>query len=240
MPSHAGRSRFDTTHWSIVVTAGGDGSLAHQALASLCETYWYPLYAYVRRQGYDADQAKDLTQGFFARLIEKRDVDGARRERGRFRSFLLASLKHFLLNEAERRRALKRGGGQAPLSLEFDAAEGRYLREPPDSRTPETIFDRRWALTMLDRVLRRVRQDAIDAGRAAEFDVLKPCLTGDMPRGGYRALSEQLGISESGVKVAVHRLRRRFQRRLREEIAQTVLTPDQVDEELQYLFRALV
>lgn len=223
----------------MLTAAGRDGSGAHQALATLCETYWYPLYAYVRRQGYDADQAKDLTQAFFARLIEKHDVEDARRDRGRFRSFLLASLKHFLLNEAQYRRRLKRGGGQAPLSLEFDAAEGRYLREPPDPRTPETIFDRRWALTVLDRVLRRLRHDAGASGKTAEFDALKACLNGDLPHGSYRALGEKLGMTEGAVKVAVHRLRRRFQRCLREEIAQTVLTADEVDEELQYLFRAL-
>jgi RNA polymerase sigma factor (sigma-70 family) len=241
MTSGAGRSSFETTRWSVVLTAGArDSSGAHQALATLCETYWYPLYAFVRRQGYDADQAQDLTQAFFARLLEKHDVEDARRERGRFRSFLLASLKHFLQNEAQYRRRQKRGGGQAPLSLEFETAEGRYLREPPDPRTPETIFDRRWALTVLDGVLRRLRREAVDADKVAEFDALKACLNGDLPHGSYRALGETLGMTEGAVKVAVHRLRRRFQRVLREEIAQTVPTPQAVDEELQYLFRALM
>jgi RNA polymerase sigma factor (sigma-70 family) len=241
MTPGARRSNFETTRWSVVLTAASrDASGAHKALTTLCETYWYPLYTFVRRQGYDADEAQDLTQAFFARLLEKHHVEDARRERGRFRSFLLASLKHFLLNEKQHRRTLKRGGGQAPLSLEFEAAEGRYQNEPPDPRTPETIFDRRWALTVLDGVLRRLRREAANADKIAEFDALKPCLHGDLPHGSYRALGETLGMTEGAVKVAVHRLRRRFQRCLREEIAQTVLTPEAVDEELQYLFRALV
>ncbi len=234
------QSRFDTTRWSLVLTAAGrDSSDARRALATLCETYWYPLYAYVRRQGYPAPDAQDLTQAFFARLLEKHDMEDARRERGRFRSFLLASLRHFLLNEAESRRTLKRGGGHVPLSLDLETAEGRYLGEPIDRCTPETIFDRRWALTVLDRVLLRLRRQAIEAGKTAELDALKGCLTGEIPHGSYRALGRELGLTEGAVKVAVHRLKRRFQRLLREEIAQTVLTSDAIDEEIQYLFSAL-
>ena len=233
-------SRFDTTRWSLVLTAAGrDSSDARRALATLCETYWYPLYAYVRRQGYPAPDAQDLTQAFFARLLEKHDVEDARRDRGRFRSFLLASLRHFLLNEAQSRRTLKRGGGDVPLSLDLETAEGRYLGEPIDRCTPETIFDRRWALTVLDRVLLRLRRQAIDSGKVAELDALKACLTGEIPHGSYRALGHELGLTEGAVKVAVHRLKRRFQRLLREEIAQTVLSSDAIDEEIQYLFSAL-
>jgi DNA-directed RNA polymerase specialized sigma24 family protein len=240
MPSPAGRSRFDTTRWSLVLAAAArDSSGARRALATLCETYWYPLYAYVRRQGYAAPDAQDLTQAFFARLLEKHDVEDARRDRGRFRSFLLASLRHFLLNEAQSRRTLKRGGGQVPLSLDLETAEGRYLREPIDTCTPDTIFDRRWALTVLDRVLLRLRRQAIDAGKTAELDALKACLTGGIPHGSYRALGRELGLTEGAVKVAVHRMKRRFQQLLREEIAQTVLTSDAIDEEIQYLFSAL-
>jgi RNA polymerase sigma-70 factor (ECF subfamily) len=236
-PRHA---RFETTRWSLVLAAGGgESSQARQALAALCETYWYPLYAYVRRQNYNADDAQDLTQAFFARLIEKQDVQDARRARGRFRSFLLAAMKHFLLNEAQHRRALKRGGGQTPLSIEGDTAEGRYRREPPDTSTPEVVFDRRWALTVLDRALGRLRREAVEAGKTAEFDALKACLTGDIPHGSYRMIGETLGLSEGAVKVAVHRLRRRFQRALRAEISETVLTDADVEKELQYLFRAL-
>ena len=236
-PRHA---RFDTTHWSLVLAAGGDeSSQARQALAALCETYWYPLYAYVRRQNHDADDARDLTQAFFARLIEKQDVQDARRERGRFRSFLLAAMKHFLLNQAQYERALKRGGGQTLLSLDVETAEGRYLREPPDTSTPEALFEKQWALTVLGRALARVRCDAADAGKTAEFDALKACLTGDIPRGSYRTVGEPLGLSENAVKVAVHRLRRRFQRALRAQISETVLTDAEVEEEMRYLFRAL-
>ncbi len=156
-----GDTRFETTHWSLVLTAArGDSSDARQALASLCEIYWYPLYAYVRRQGHNADDALHLTQAFFTRLIERRDVQDARRERGRFRSFLLASMKHFLLNESRHRRAVKRGGDVAHLALDFKTAEGRYLRERDDPATPEALFDRRWALTVLDRALGRLRRAA--------------------------------------------------------------------------------
>ncbi len=217
----------------------GGSSQGPQALAALCEIYWYPLYAYVRRQGYNADDAQDLTQAFFARLIEKRDVRGARQERGRFRSFLLASMKHFLLNEARHWRVLKRGGGQTPLALDLETAEGRYLREIPDTSTPETLFDRQWALTVLGRALSRVRREAVEADKAREFDALKGCLTGEIPHGSYRALGTALGLSEGAVKVAVHRLRQRFQRTLRAEISETVLTAADVEEEIHYLFRAI-
>ncbi len=236
----ARRSRFDTTHWSLVLAAGADQSPdGRAALATLCEIYWYPLYAFVRRQGHDADDAQDLTQAFFARLLEKQDLQDVERARGRFRSFLLAAMKHFLMNDAKSRRTLKRGGGHAILSLSLQNAEGRYLNEPADPSTPETLFDRRWALTVIDRALRRLRGEAADAGRVVEFDRLKACLTGDIPRGSYRAIGVDLDMSEGAVKVAVHRLRRRFQRGLRKEIAETVLSDEQVDEEIQYLLRAL-
>ena len=234
------RSRFETTEWSVVLAAGGENSsAARTALATLCETYWYPLYAYVRRQGHNADDAKDLTQAFFVRFLDKQAVHEVRRERGRFRSFLLASLRNFLLNDAEHQRTLKRGGGQIALPLDFETAEGRYLQEPQDLRTPERIFDRRWALTVLDRVLRRLRREWLDAGKGAEFDRLKVCLAGESPRGGYRELGQALGLTEGAVRVAVHRLRRQYQRRLREEIGRTVVTDDAVDEEIRYLFSAL-
>ena len=234
------RSRFETTQWSVVLAAGGEkSSAARTALATLCETYWYPLYSYVRRQGHNADDAKDLTQAFFVQFLEKQAVQEVRRERGRFRSFLLASLRNFLLNDAEHRRTLRRGGGQIALSLDFETAEGRYLQEPQDPRTPERIFDRRWALTVLDRVLRRLRREWLDAGKGVEFDRLKACLAGESPAGGYRELGQALGLTEGAVKVAVHRLRRQYHRRLREEIGKTVLTDDAVDEEIQYLFSAL-
>jgi RNA polymerase sigma factor (sigma-70 family) len=230
--------RFETTQWSLVLRAGGESSEARHALNTLCTKYWYPLYAYVRRQGHEAEDARDLTQAFFARLLERQDVQHARRERGRFRSYLLASMKHFLLNDAERRRALKRGGPMFQ-SLPIDAAESRYRGEPIDTCTPEIAFDRRWACSLLDCVLNRLRAEWIDAGRGAEFERLKVCLTGDSADGGYRALARELGMSEGAVKVAAHRLRRSYRRLLRAEIAETVLTEDAVEQEIQHLFRAL-
>jgi DNA-directed RNA polymerase specialized sigma24 family protein len=236
----ARRRRFETTRWSLVLAAGGDhSSAARRALVTLCEIYWYPLYAYVRRQGHDADEARDLTQSFFVLLLERHDMRGLRRERGRLRSYLLAALRHFLLNEAVHRRALKRGGGQAPVSFEFATAEARYAHEPIDTKTPETIFERRWALTVLDQVFHDVRVEWEAAQRGAEFEALKGCLMGELPAGGYDALAAKLGSTVNAVTVAVHRLRRRFRRRLRDVIADTVVSEDAVDDELRHLFQVL-
>ena len=233
-------SRFDTTRWSLVQAAGAEvSSEARAALATLCERYWTPLYWFARRQGHGADDAQDVTQAFLTRFIDKHDVRAARRERGRFRSFLLASFKHFILNDIQSRRAVKRGGSRTPLSLEFETAERTYVREPPDTRTPETIFDRRWALTVLDRVVQRLRREAMESGKREEFDRLKPSLLGESAPGGYEAWGRELGLSEGAVRVAVHRLRRRYQRALRDEIAQTVSTSDEVEEEIRYLLGAL-
>ena len=231
---------FETTRWSLVVAAGGDdSSAARAALATLCEAYWYPLYAYVRRRGIDADDARDLTQGFLTSLLERRDFEHLRPERGRFRAFLLASLQHFLANDAARRRTQKRGGGIILLPLAFDEAEGRYRIEPADPTTPETLYERRWALTVIDRVLAHLRQEWEADGRAAEFDELKACLLQSAPAGGYAAIAARLGTSEGAVKTAVHRLRRKFQAALREDIAETVSDPADVDDEIRYLVRAL-
>jgi DNA-directed RNA polymerase specialized sigma24 family protein len=234
------RVPFETTRWSLVVAAGsGDSSAARAALATLCETYWYPLYAYVRRRGTSADDARDLTQGFFTSLLERRDFEDLRQERGRFRAFLLASLQHFLANDAARRRTQKRGGGLTFLPLAFDEAEGRYRIEPAESSTPETLFERRWALTVIDRVLGELRREWEADGREAEFDELKSCLLGVNPSGGYAAIATRLETSEGAVKTAVHRLRRKFQSALRKDIAETVSDPDDVDDEIRYLVRAL-
>jgi RNA polymerase sigma-70 factor (ECF subfamily) len=208
-------------------------------VAALCEAYWYPLYAYVRRQGHGVDEAQDLTQAFFTRFLDKEDIQDVRRDRGKFRSFLLASMKHFLLNRRASLRAAKRGGGVAPLPLEFEIAERRYALEPVDAQTPETVFERRWALTVLDRVLARLRRDALAAGRGAEFDQLKRCLTGDATDMGYCEIGAAIGMSEGVVKVAVHRLRRRYRKFLREEISSTVLTDAAVDDEIRHLVRVL-
>lgn len=231
---------FETTQWSLVVAAGSDdSSAARTALAALCEAYWYPLYAYVRRRGTNADDARDLTQGFLASLLERRDFEHLNRERGRFRAFLLASLQHFLSNDATRRRTQKRGGGITLLPLSFDDAEGRYRIEPAEPATPETLYERRWALTVIERVMSQLRCDWEATGRGAEFDELKSCLLGTNPPGGYAAIAARLGTSEGAVKTAVHRLRRTFQAELRKDIAETVSDPADVDDEIRYLVRAL-
>jgi RNA polymerase sigma factor (sigma-70 family) len=236
----AGGRRFATTRWSQVIAAGAEQTRdSRDALARLCELYWYPLYAYVRRWGYDADQAQDLTQEFFARLLEKHYLRAADPARGRFRSFLLASLKHFLSNERDRVAAVKRGGRTTVVPLEFENAEGRYSREPPDNETPETIYERRWALTLLERTLARLRGEFDDAGKSAAFSRLEGYLTGEQETLPYAELGAALGLSEGAVKVTVHRLRRRFGALLREEIAETVSDPAQVDDEVRELFRAL-
>ena len=218
---------------------GPDPDAARAALSTLCEAYWYPVYAFIRRWGADPDTARDLTQGFFASLLERRDLDRVRPERGRFRTFLLASTKHFLLNEAARSRAAKRGGGTPPLPLAFDEAEGRYQFEPVDVTTPETLYERRWALTLIERVLAQLRTDWDANGRVAEFDELKESLLGDGPNGGYAEAAHRLGTTEGALKVAAHRLRRKFQARLRREIGETVADQAEIDDEIQYLVRAL-
>ena len=231
---------FETTRWSLIIAAGGDDTAAARAaLATLCETYWYPLYAYVRRRGTSADDARDLTQGFLTTLLERRDFANLRQERGRFRAFLLASLQHFLSNDLAQRRALKRGGGIIFVPLAFDEAEDRYRIEPEDVTTPETLYERRWALTVIDRVLGALRGEWEAMGREAEFDELKSCLLGTNPAGGYAAIAARLGTSEGAVKTAVHRLRRKFQVALRNDIAETVSDPADIDDEIKYLVRAL-
>jgi RNA polymerase sigma-70 factor (ECF subfamily) len=232
--------QFATTRWSVVLAAGETASPgSREALAKLCETYWYPLYAFARRWGHTADEAQDLTQEFFARLLEKHYLGDVRPERGRFRSFLLASLKHFLLNERDRVLAQKRGGGHALISLEIDTAEGRYRLEPPDKSTPETIYERRWALTLLDRVLARLRDEYAGSGRERVFESLSGFLTGQSWTPKYADIGAALDMTEGAVKVAVHRLRRRFGELLRDEIADTVAEPDDIEDEIRYLFKVL-
>lgn len=209
------------------------------ALEALCETYWYPLYAYIRRRGCDPETARDLAQGFFSSLLERRSIRIADPDRGRFRSFLLTSLKNYMTNERERERAQKRGGGQEPLSLELDAAEGRYRREPPDDRTPDRFFARRWALVLLDRTLDRLRDEMGRSGGPERFERLSSFLTGDDGGTPYKQVAARLEMSESAVKVAVHRMRKRYGQLLREEVAATVDDPARVDEEIRYLFRAM-
>jgi RNA polymerase sigma-70 factor (ECF subfamily) len=231
---------FATTHWSVVLSAGDPATEnASIALESLCRSYWYPLYAYVRRAGHSPHDAEDLTQAFFARFLEKEWVTGADRTRGRFRSFLLASLKHFLANEWDKARALKRGGHLTFVPLDQATAETRYRSEPSDTVTPDREYDRRWTLTLLDTVLARLQQEYAQEGKAGLFDTLKGTLSGERSGLPYAVLGQRLQMSEGAVKVAVHRLRQRYRRILRAEIANTVATPDEVEEELQHLFATL-
>lgn len=232
--------RFATTHWSLVLAAGAEtGAGANEALARLCELYWYPVYAFVRRQGYSADDAADLTQGFFARVLEKSYLRDADPQKGRFRSFLLGCLRHFLSNERDRARALKRGGESVLVSLEQETAEGRYLVEPRDELTPEKIFDRRWALTLLDQTLSRLRDEHVARGKLAVFDELKGFLTGDSADVPHASVAKALGVTEGAAKVAIHRLRRRFRNLLMEEVASTVADPGDVNDEIRHLLRAV-
>jgi RNA polymerase sigma-70 factor (ECF subfamily) len=235
-----GRNSFATTHWSLVVAAR-DRSVpeASAALAELCRAYWYPLYAYMRRQGRDPDQAQDLTQEFFARFLEKDFLAAVEQDKGKFRSFLLAACRHFLANESDRARAQKRGGGRV-LPLDLTTAEGRYGSEPYHTLTPERLFERRWALTLLERVLTRLQEEACARGKGAQFEQLRVFLLGaggQLPSQAEAAAA--LGMTEGAVKVAVHRWRGRYREMLREEIAQTVAAPDQIDEEVRQLFDAL-
>lgn len=230
-------ARFEQTRWSTVVAAGGDSTKAHKALEHLCETYWYPLYAFVRREGHGADDAQDLTQEFFARLLEKRWLVGVDREKGKFRSFLLVAMRHFLVNEWDRAHRLKRGGGATVFSLDAQSAEDRYALEPADSMTADRIFERRWALTLLEQVLSRLRQEFMAAGREKLFDELKVALIGG--KAPYAEIATRLNLSEGAVRVAVHRLRVRYRDLVRAEIAETVATEEEVDAEVQHLFAAL-
>ena len=237
-PPAAGR--FASTRWSLVAAAGrGDSPEAREALAVLCRAYWYPLYAYARRRLPGADDAQDLTQEFFARLLEKDYLQAADPRRGKFRSFLLTAFKHFLAGEHDRAAAQKRGGGRRPLSLDFQDGEHRYRHEPADPTTPETLYERRWALTLLEQTLARLRQEFTGAGKEPLFQALKGALTGDGTAGPYARVGQDLGLSEQAVKTAVYRLRRRFQELLRAEIAQTVASPEEVEDELRDLFAAV-
>jgi RNA polymerase sigma factor (sigma-70 family) len=230
---------FATTRWTMVMQAGTDSPDAQQALETLCRNYWYPLYAYVRRQGHNAHDAQDLTQAFFARLLEKNYLADVQREKGRFRSFLLASLKHFLANEWDRERALKRGGGKRLIALDEDSAESRYKLEPKDDLSADKIYERRWALTLLDQVLAKLRAEFEADGKAQQFDALKDYLAAGRSAVSYAQAAEQIRMNEGAVKVAVHRLRKRYRELLRAEIAQTVATASEIDAEIRYLFTAL-
>jgi RNA polymerase sigma-70 factor (ECF subfamily) len=227
---------FETTQWSLVVAAGDSRQPgSRDALADLCQSYWYPLYAFLRRRGYPHEEAEDLVQGFFAQLLDKNYLRAADRERGRFRSFLLASLKNYAANEWDRKKAKKRGGDATTLSLDFETAEGRYHVEPSDEQTPEQVFDRGWAMAQLGQVLERMRSEEGDSER---IEVLEGFLTGESDDVRYKDVAGRLGMTEGAVKVAVHRLRQRFGKMLREEVARTLDDPADVDDEIRHLFAA--
>jgi RNA polymerase sigma-70 factor (ECF subfamily) len=232
---------FATTRWSVVLAAGEElapaGGAGKVALEELCQTYWYPLYAYVRRRGYGAADAQDLTQAFFARLLEKNVVQAADPQKGKFRSFLLTALKDFLSNERRRAHTLRRGGGLLVVPLELEDGETRYSREPADERTPEDLFEHRWGLTILERAMARLREEHAAGGKQQLFERLKGCLGGNTAP--YKEIAAQTGMTEGSVKVAVHRLRSRYGELLRDEVAQTVGAADDVEQELRELFEAL-
>jgi RNA polymerase sigma-70 factor (ECF subfamily) len=232
-------SHFATTRWSLVLAARDRAEPgAGDALASLCALYWYPLYAYVRRRGHSADEAHDLTQEFFARLLAKDFLAGVDRGKGKFRAYLLAACNHFLANERDRARAKKRGGGRPVLSLDAADAEGRYRAEPVGGLTPEKLFERRWALALLQQVMTRLRDEFEARGKGLLFERLRGFLVGEKG-GGYREAADELRLSEGAVKVAVHRLRQRYRELLHEEIGRTVGAPEEIEQEIRDLFAAL-
>ncbi len=233
----ARRDYFATTRWTVVLAAGDESTpQGAQALEQLCTAYWYPLYAYIRRHGHMREDAEDLTQSFFARLLEKNYLLGLRSEKGKFRAFLLAALKHFLANEWDRASRQKRGGAATVLSLDWQDAEARYQIEPIDELSPDKLYDRAWAVALLERVITRLRDE--NAGKSRLFEELKPFLTVGKAAIPYAQTAVALGISEGAVRVAVHRLRRRYRELLREEISQTLSDPAKVEEEMRALFSA--
>jgi DNA-directed RNA polymerase specialized sigma24 family protein len=236
----AGSQIFATTHWSVVLaTREIDAPVATVALNRLCSIYWYPLYAYLRRRGHAEQDAQDLTQGFFAQLLERGSIQKADREKGRFRSFLLASLNYFVADERDHAAAGKRGGGREVFSLDAKDAENRYRLEPVDERNPDKIFEQRWAMTLLDQVLARLAQEFTDSGRSDLFERLQPLLIEGTEVKTYAEIGREAGMSEEAVKKAVQRMRRRYHQLVREEIAHTVATPGEVEDELRHLCAVL-
>jgi len=232
--------RFATTQWSVVLAAGRSSSPQHkQALETLCRSYWFPLYAYLRRRGYETQQAEDHVQGFFAHILEKHDLSSADPEYGKFRSFLLIRLKSFVSDERARAKAKKRGGGRKIVSLGFQDAESQYALEPVDDLSPEMLFEKSWALTVLERTMDRLEAEFAAKNKQKLFDHLKIYLTTEKDVIPYENMAADLEMTEGSVRVAVHRLRRRYRELLRDEIAQTIATEDQIDEEMGYLFTAL-
>lgn len=237
-PFPASNAWFVTTRWSVVLAARDQESPnATKALETLCATYWYPLYAFVRRQGRNAEDAQDLTQEFFARLLEKNQLQPVAPEKGKFRTFLLVAMKRFMANEWDRLRAQKRGGGKAAIAFDAALAESRYASDLATNTAPDQVYDRRWGLALLDRTLVRLRVEFEEAGKPCAFNELKQFLTAE--KAGYAEAAAGLGMSEAAVRVAVHRLRKRFRELFREEIAHTVSTPDEINDEVRYLMTVI-
>jgi len=238
--SRAGKEWFCTTRWSVVLLAGqNDSPQAAEALEKLCRTYWYPLYAYVRRKGHNAADAQDLTQGFFYHLLKKNYLARADPGKGRFRDFLLTGLRHFLINEWDRAQAQKAGAGQIPISLDAKTAETWYGQEPATETTPETLYEKRWALTLLEQALTRLRDEQVAEGKGRQFELLKPFLSSGTKGGAYDRVAKELGTTRNAVAMAVTRLRKRYRELVQEEIAHTVAKPEEVEEERRWLFKVL-
>jgi RNA polymerase sigma-70 factor (ECF subfamily) len=238
-PASAGAWVFTTTHWSVVLEAQGESPAAQEALEKLCRIYWRPIYSFVRRQGIRPEEAKDITQGFFAQLLERRSLSAVRKEKGRLRSYLLAALKYFLTDEQRRAMAIKRGKGRRLIPLEELRADERIEMEPADPVTAEMIYERRWALTVLEQVLGRLKNEYRTAGNAALFDSLKQLLPDEPGSPSQAEIAAQLGVTENAVRQAFYRFRQRYQSLLREEIAHTVATPGDIEDELRHLIAVL-
>jgi RNA polymerase sigma factor (sigma-70 family) len=238
-PAYAGAIAFTTTHWSVVLEAQGESPAAHEALEKLCRIYWRPIYSFLRRQGISADDAQDLTQGFFALLLERRDLATVRKEKGRLRSYLLSALKHFVTDEHRRAMAIKRGKGQQLIPLEELRTEERSGMEPADLLTAERIYERRWASTLLDRVLSRLEDTYRKRGNAALFDSFNQLLADEPGAPSQADIAAELGMTENAVSQAYHRFRQSYQSVLREEIAHTVATPGDIENELRYLIAVI-
>jgi RNA polymerase sigma factor (sigma-70 family) len=235
-----GTSRFATTHWSIVLAAGDSTSPQHrEALSTLCQKYWFPLYAFLRRRGYDTHQAEDSTQAFFALMLEKHYLRRVEPVPGKFRSFLLTAMKHFLANEYDRAHAQKRGGNRTILSLDFETAEDKYTHEPASDLSPEKLFEKSWALTVLERTMDQLEAELASKGKQTLFENLRGYLAVDANAIPYGEVATKLGMTEGTARVATHRLRKRCRELLRDEIAQTVASEDQIDDEIRGLFAAL-
>jgi RNA polymerase sigma factor (sigma-70 family) len=235
----AGDGWFRTTNWRVVLDARGETDQADAALARLCKVYWYPLYSYVRRFGYKAEDAQDLTQEYFARLLEKHYLKAVSREKGKFRSFLLLTLKRFLANEWDKANCQKRGGGCSIISFDSQETESRYLSEPVEDLPPDKFYERQWAISLLEQVMTRLKEEYSATGKADIFEQLRPMLRGDEDQASYKEISSRAGMNEGALRVTIHRLRQRYRELLRLEIANTVETPEEIDDEIRCLFSAL-